>query len=76
MKPKIIIKNKNIRAKYYDDGSGYVEILNNSRQQIFCEESGTISSQIKRLENKIQNLKKELVLFNKGLQILKQNGKK
>lgn len=61
----------NLKFVYYEpDKSGYIEVLLKG-EQIFCEESGTLYSQIKDLKKEIVQRKKELEKLQEAIEILK-----
>lgn len=66
IKPVIVINNKNTKAKYYDDGSGYLIIESEKNyQDVYATECGRINDHIKDLKTKIRLMKSALLTLEK-----------
>lgn len=74
-KPVITIKNKNLLAIYYYDGSGEVT-LKDRGNYFFHKEDGKLKHQIKYIENEIAEMQKHLGICRQSLKLLKQEQKK
>ena len=55
LKPAFLVRDKNVKAQYYSDGSGYLVIeTRKDNQDVYVEESGTFNSHIQELKSKIR----------------------
>jgi hypothetical protein len=69
-KPVFSYNKKNLKAKYYYDGSGYIEVCKRGGEQIFCEESGTIKDHLADLWDARDNHLKETRALEEAIGLL------
>jgi hypothetical protein len=70
-KPIVKIKDKNVRAQYYYDGSGYLEVLH-KKDQLFVVECGKASDQLEDLQHQIDRRKKEILTLEYAKDVLEE----
>lgn len=73
--PTQSISERNIKASYYYDLSGQIEITDNNGEQIFFKEDGRLPNHIEYLEEAIDDLerlyKNNLNIYKRALVMLK-----
>jgi predicted nuclease with TOPRIM domain len=73
--PVFTIDEKLMFAEYYADLSGWIEVFDEDRNQIYCNESGSLKSQLKELKADIAESKKNVKRLEQALAQLEKKAK-